>query len=120
MTKAMTMSVPKDAKDDLAPTAETDTQLRLIIDSIPVLAWCNLPHLFGLLYFPARLTALFLFFLPRSGAAHFGLQEGGPTFALYLLVVNLPFGIVTALMVRAIGGGAAVAPVLTREEWSLR
>jgi hypothetical protein len=49
------------------------------------------------------LTALFLFFLPMSGARYFGLRQG-PMFMVYLLLVNLPFGIVTALVARAIIG----------------
>ncbi len=61
-------------------------------------------YLFGLLYFIAPVLALFLFFLPMSGAGYFGLQQGGPMFAVYLLLVNLPFGIVTALAARAIIG----------------
>src|SRR5438105_10430847 len=49
-------------------------------------------YLFGLLYFLAPVLALFTIFLP-SGA----LQQGGLSFAVYLLLVNLPFGIVTAV-----------------------
>jgi hypothetical protein len=41
---------------------------------------------------------------PMSGAGLFGLAHGGPMFTLYLLLVNLPFGIVTALVARAIIG----------------
>ena len=48
--------------------------------------------------------ATFLIFLPMSGAGYFGLQQGGPMFAVYLLLVNLPYGIVTALAARAIIG----------------
>jgi hypothetical protein len=66
-------------------------------------AWRSL-YLFGFLYFLAPLLALFLFFLPMSGAGFFGLQKGGPTFTLYLLLVNLPFGIITALVAKAIIG----------------
>jgi len=53
-------------------------------------------YLAGFLYVLAPLTALFLFFLPMSGAGYFGLHRG-PAFTVYLLLVNLPFGIVTAL-----------------------
>ena len=56
-------------------------------------------YLFGLLYFLAPVLALFTIFLP-SGA----LQQGGLSFAVYLLLVNLPFGIITALVARAIIG----------------
>ena len=65
-------------------------------------AWKRL-YLFGFLYVLAPLTALFLFFLPMAGAGYFGLNKG-PTFTLYLLLVNLPFGIITALTARAIIG----------------
>ena len=67
-------------------------------------AWKRL-YLFGFLYVLAPLAALFLFFLPMAGAGYFGLNKG-PTFTLYLLLVNLPFGIVTALIARAIIGKA--------------
>jgi hypothetical protein len=66
-------------------------------------AWARL-YLVGLLYFLAPVLALFLFFLPVSGAGFFGLQAGGPRFTAYLLLVNLPYGIITALVVRAIIG----------------
>ena len=65
-------------------------------------AWNRL-YLVGFLYVLAPLLALFLFFLPKSGAGFFGLNQG-PTFAVYLLLVNLPFGIVTALTARAVMG----------------
>src|SRR6266849_6150671 len=66
-------------------------------------AWKRL-YLCGLLYFLAPVLALFMIFLPMSGAGYFGLQAGGPKFTLYLLLVNLPFGIITALAARAIIG----------------
>ena len=66
-------------------------------------AWKRL-YLFGLLYFLAPVLALFLIFLPMSGAGYFGLQQGGPMFTAYLLLVNLPYGITTALAARAIIG----------------
>ena len=66
-------------------------------------AWKRL-YLFGFLYFVAPVLALFLFFLPMSGAGYFGLKAGGPMFAVYLLLVNLPFGIITALAARVIIG----------------
>ena len=65
-------------------------------------AWNRL-YLVGFLYVLAPLLALFLFFLPMSGAGYFGLHQG-PMFTVYLLLVNLPFGIVTALTARAIIG----------------
>ena len=66
-------------------------------------AWNHL-YLYGVLYFLAPVLALFLIFLPKSGAGFFGLRQGGPMFTLYLLLINLPFGIVTALAARAIIG----------------
>jgi hypothetical protein len=65
--------------------------------------WARL-YLVGLLYFLAPVLALFTIFLPMSGAGFFGLQHGGPLFTAYLVLVNLPFGIVTALVARAIIG----------------
>ncbi|HMB86417.1 MAG TPA: hypothetical protein VKS62_08530 [Methylomirabilota bacterium] len=65
-------------------------------------AWNRL-YLVGFLYVLAPLLALFLFFLPMSGAGYFGLHQG-PMFTVYLLLVNLPFGIVTALAAGAIIG----------------
>jgi len=66
-------------------------------------AWEHL-YLFGVLYFLAPVLALFLIFLPISGAGLFGLQKGGPMFTLYLLLINLPYGIITALVAKAIIG----------------
>jgi hypothetical protein len=65
--------------------------------------WTRL-YLFGFLYFLAPVLALFTIFLPMSGAGLFGLEHGGPKFAVYLLLVNVPYGIVTALVARAIIG----------------
>jgi len=65
-------------------------------------AWNRL-YLVGFLYVLAPLLALFLCFLPMSGAGYFGLNRG-PSFTLYLVLVNLPFGLVTALTARAIIG----------------
>jgi hypothetical protein len=60
-------------------------------------------YLFGILYFLAPVLALFTIFLPMSGAGYFGLQRG-PRLTAYLLLVNLPYGIITALAARAIIG----------------
>lgn len=65
-------------------------------------AWTRL-YLVGFLYYLVPMLALFLYFLPMRGAGYFGLSHG-PLFAVYLLVMNLPFGIVTALAARAIIG----------------
>jgi hypothetical protein len=67
------------------------------------IVWARL-YLFGFLYFLAPVLALFTIFLPMSGAGYFGLEHGGPKFTLYLVLVNLPYGIVTALAARAIIG----------------
>ena len=67
------------------------------------IAWKRL-YLFGLLYFLAPVLALFIIFLPMSGAGYFGLRQGGPMFTFYLLLVNLPYGIITALAAIAIIG----------------
>jgi hypothetical protein len=61
-------------------------------------------YLFGLLYFLAPVLALFTIFLPLAGAGFFGLEHGGPRFTVYLLLVNIPFGIITAVVARAIIG----------------
>ena len=60
-------------------------------------------YLFGFLYFLAPVLALFTIFLPMSGAGYFGLARG-PRFTVYLLLVNLPYGIMTALAAGAIIG----------------
>lgn len=66
-------------------------------------AWERL-YIVGLLYFLVPVLALYIIFLPIKGAGFFGLKQGGPMFTLYLLLVNLPYGIVTALVARAIIG----------------
>ncbi len=58
----------------------------------------------GLFYFLAPLLALYLIFLPLGGAGAFGLKQGGWKFTLYLLLINVPYGIFTALVARAIVG----------------
>jgi len=66
-------------------------------------AWNRL-YLFGALYFLAPMAAEFLFFLPMWGAGYFGLKAAAPVFPLYVMLVNLPFGITIALVARAIIG----------------
>jgi hypothetical protein len=56
-------------------------------------------YLFGFVYFLAPVLALFTIFLPMGA-----LEQGGLSFAVYLILVNLPYGIVTALVARAIIG----------------
>ena len=66
-------------------------------------AWKRL-YLFGFLYFLAPVLALYTIFLPLSGAGFFGLERGGPRLMVYLLLVNLPYGIITALVARGVIG----------------
>lgn len=66
-------------------------------------AWERL-YIFGLLYFLVPVLALYIIFLPMKGAGFFGLKQGGLMFTSYLLLVNLPYGIITALVARAIIG----------------
>jgi hypothetical protein len=66
-------------------------------------AW-NWLYLFGFLYFLLPVLALYIIFLPMKGAGYFGLKQRGPMFTLYLLIVNVPYGIITALAARAIIG----------------
>jgi hypothetical protein len=66
-------------------------------------AWNRL-YLFGVFYFLAPILATFLIFLPLGGAGYFGLKQGGPMFIVYLLLINLPFGIVIAWVAKAIIG----------------
>jgi hypothetical protein len=47
--------------------------------------------------------ALFLIFAPLGGIGLFGLNRGIP-FTFYLLLVNVPFGIVTAVFARWLSG----------------
>ena len=61
-------------------------------------AWTHL-YLFGFLYFLAPVLALFTIFLPKGA-----LQQGGLGLTVYLVLVNLPYGIVTALVARVIIG----------------
>jgi hypothetical protein len=56
-------------------------------------------YLIGCLYFLAPVLALYFFFLPKAGLGLFGLTKGLP-FTFYLLLVNAPFGIVTAVLAR--------------------
>jgi hypothetical protein len=65
--------------------------------------WTQL-YLYGFLYFLAPLAALYLIFLPMAGAGYFGLMKGGPGLTFYLFLVNLPYGIITALVAGGIIG----------------
>jgi len=52
-------------------------------------------YLYGFIYFLAPVAALFLIFAPLQGMGFFALNKGA-SFTLYLVLVNMPFGIVTA------------------------
>jgi hypothetical protein len=54
-------------------------------------------YLIGWLYFLAPVLALFLIFLPMRGLGLFGLNKG-PLFTFYFVIVNAPYGIVTAIL----------------------
>ena len=56
-------------------------------------------YLAGWLYFLAPLFALYLVFAPMNGMGLFALGMGVP-FMFYLLLLNLPYGITTALVDR--------------------
>ena len=65
----------------------------------------------GFLYFLAPVLALFLLFMPMGGAGLFGLK-GGPGIPVHAFLANMPFGIVSTLVIAALagrGGAAAVA-----------
>jgi len=66
----------------------------------------------GFIYFLAPVTALYLIFLPMRGLGLFGLN-GGPGIMVHAFIVNVPYGIVTTLVVAALsgrGGPAAERP----------
>jgi hypothetical protein len=56
-------------------------------------------YFIGWLYFLAPVVALYFIFAPMRGIGVFGLSKGLP-YTFYLLLVNAPFGIVTALAAR--------------------
>jgi hypothetical protein len=56
-------------------------------------------YLIGWLYFLAPVMALYFIFLPMAKLGLFGLNKGLP-FTFYLLLVNAPFGIVTAVLAK--------------------
>jgi hypothetical protein len=62
-------------------------------------------YLIGWFYFLAPVLALYFIFAPMRGIGLFGLSKGLP-FTIYLLLVNAPFGIVTALVARWLSGPA--------------
>jgi hypothetical protein len=53
-------------------------------------------YIYGFIYFLAPVLGLFLIFSPLHGTGFFALGKGAP-FALYLVLVNMPYGIVTAV-----------------------
>jgi hypothetical protein len=66
------------------------------------LIWDRL-YVFGLLYFIAPVIALMLVFAPMRGMGLFGI-DAGATMPFYLTLVNVPYGIVTALAARLLVG----------------
>ncbi len=56
-------------------------------------------YLYGFMYFLAPVMALYLIFSPLHGTGFFALGKG-VLFALYLLLVNMPYGIVTAVVAK--------------------
>jgi hypothetical protein len=60
-------------------------------------------YLIGWLYFLAPVLALYFIFAPIGGIGLFGINKGVP-FTFYLLLVNAPFGIVTAVAARWFAG----------------
>jgi len=56
-------------------------------------------YLYGFFYFLAPVMGLFLIFSPLQGMGFFALAKG-VSFTLYLVLVNMPFGIVTAAAVK--------------------
>lgn len=81
-----------------------------------LLTWKRESHyyLIGWLYYLAPVLALYLIFLPKGGSGLFGLNKGLP-FTLYFLIVNLPFGIVTAVMARWLSSSGKPVPALSSE-----
>lgn len=67
------------------------------------MVWDRL-YVFGLMYFLAPVIALYLVFAPMHGMGLFGVQAGAGMPA-YLMLVNVPYGIVTALVARLVIGG---------------
>ena len=66
-------------------------------------------YLFGLLYFIVPLLALYIIFLPMKGAGFFGIKQGGPKFTVFLLMVNLPYGVITASVAFLVAMGSVIS-----------
>jgi hypothetical protein len=66
-------------------------------------------YLIGWLYFLAPVLALYLIFAPIRGLGLFGLSKG-PLLTLYFLLVNFPYGIVTAILARWLSPSAGRSP----------
>ncbi len=56
-------------------------------------------YIYGFMYFLAPVMGLFLIFSPLHGTGFFGLGKG-VLFTVYLLLVNMPYGIVTAVVAK--------------------
>src|SRR5947209_8380790 len=68
-------------------------------------------YLIGWLYFLAPVLALYFIFLPKGGLGLFGLSKG-LLFTFYLLLVNAPYGIVTAILARWLSRSDLRSPAL--------
>jgi hypothetical protein len=66
-------------------------------------------YLIGWLYFLAPVLALYFIFAPMRGLGLFG-QSKGLLFTFYLLLVNVPYGIVTAVLARWLSSSARQSP----------
>ena len=65
-------------------------------------------YLLGWLYFLAPVLALYFIFAPMRGIGLFGLSKGFP-YTFYLLLVNAPYGIVTALVAKSLSPDGAAS-----------
>jgi hypothetical protein len=76
-----------------------------------LISWKRESHYFliGWLYFLAPVLALYLIFAPKGGLGLFGMNKGLP-FTFYLLLVNIPYGIVTATLARWLFSSAVRSP----------
>ena len=70
-----------------------------------LITWQRESHYYfiGWIYFLAPVLALYLIFAPMRGIGMFGLSKGLP-YTFYLLLVNSPYGIATALAAKWLRG----------------
>ena len=69
-------------------------------------------YLIGCLYFLAPVLALYFIFAPMRGLGLFGSSKG-LLFTFYLLLVNVPYGIVTAILARWLSPPSALRRLAT-------